>query len=231
MGGKFSSAARDESGLYTVSVLQGDKAVTLKSKYIRFDTSGGTLPQEEFKMDGRQPKPEEVIPKMAKMVRSQMLLMMYFEAVLETEDSSNRAVRAVYVPVDKIKVSKKGEEINRSKTVLALLRSLFMSENDVYNRLVQVSNNDPKRFEKDSEVLDLITSALYIPEFRLPYDVPNGVQNGVTGDNRDLLRAAYSPPEIPSKPVIPSSFASVNPLYILLAIIALVAILYFVLRT
>lgn len=229
MGAQFSSATRGDDGLYTVSVLQNGKALPMQGKYIRFDTTGATLPEKEFKMTGKELKPDEKLPQLAEMVRSQMLTKMALSAIFENEEGKKNAVRAVYVPVDIIrKTSKGGVDKDRSKTVLALLYSMFMSEKDIYNRLVQVSTK-PGGFDNDSEMFDLVTSALYTPEFRLPYDVPNGVVDGVTGDNRDLLRALYSPQEIPSKPVVPSS-GSANLLLILLALVVVVAIVYFLMR-
>ncbi len=231
MGAQLSSATRGDDGLYTVTVLQNDKPLPIQGKYIRFDTTGATLPEKEFVMTREELKPDEKLPKLAEMTRSQALTGMYLSAIFEYEGGKKGEVRAVYVPVDMIrKTSRKGAgDKDRSKTVLALLHSMFMSEKDIYNRLVQVSTK-PGGFDNDSEMFDLVTSALYTPEFRLPYDVPNGVQDGVTGDNRDLLRALYSPQEIPSKPVVPSS-GSVNPLLILLAFVVVVAIVvYFVMR-
>jgi len=236
MSGVISSTTRNDDGLYTLTVEFNNKTKVLDTKFVRFDTTGSLLPSEVEekelqqidldRMNGKKQKPEDKIPTFAKRLRSQIYLGL-FNAFMEKDGNNARAVKAVYIPIKQIK-----SDVD-AKRVLAFLHSMFMTEKDVHGRLVQVTQNDPSKFDENNDdiVFGLFTSALYTPQFRLPYDVPStAAQDGITGDNRDLIRASYEPQTIPTSPVVPSSSTKVNPLFIVLALLVIAAIIYYAMR-
>jgi hypothetical protein len=235
MSGTILSTTRNDDGLYTLTVEQNNNStLVLNQKYIRIDTSGSSLPSEAEekeqsqmeldKMNGKKQKPEEIIHLYAKRLRSQVYLIGMIGAFLEKDEKNVRSVKAVYIPINHI------DNDVIAKRMLAFLHSMFMTEEDVHKRLVQVTHNDPSKFVNNNDIIDAVfVSALYTPQFRLPYDIPSTAKDGITGDNRDFIRTLYKPQTIPSSPVVPR-LKSNNPYFIVLAMLVIAAIIYYAMR-
>jgi hypothetical protein len=75
-----------------------------------------------------------------------------------------------------------------------------------------------------------IANKIYTPEFRLPFDIPDGTTN-VTEltDSRMEYLALYEPQEIPKKPVVPGRGG--GGMLKLIGFILIIAIIAYVLYT
>lgn len=222
MGAAYSSSTRQPNGLYQVYVKVGNgggQDQKVDGLMVRFETPGATI--EELKdvdiKPGEKPKDFTTI---AKYLRSPMMAMMS-GLVLEVEKDGK--VKAVYIK--DAPDNKKNPDLNTHKLVLGLLRLMYMTHREVVDILnLNFKSIDEYNKMKDKEQLMFIANKIYTPEFRLPFDIPDGTTNvsELTGSRMEYL-ALYEPKEIPKEPVVPGRGGGMLKLIGFILIIAIIA--------
>jgi hypothetical protein len=165
--------------------------------FIRFDTPGATVgkaPEDELEQSA---PPVKQFRNLAKLMRSQTALTIAFRALLDKKDDVK--VTAVYVPVDKI------TNPEDAKLLMAYLHVMYMSEEEVIQRMTKAMAGNLTKKRSDQEQTKLIINAFYSPMFRLKFDAPPGTTyQKKMNDSRDIiLTKAYNPMKIPNKPTFP----------------------------